>query len=77
MKVSVQLEEGQSPEEAEEKLFKALTSQRSGQQHDADQFPDPAMEHQAKVMKRIYGLFFQKMSDEIMQELEKANGSKA
>lgn len=71
MKVKIELDRNQTHEEAEESLYKALSSQRDGKSHSEDRFPDPAMEHQAKIMIELYSLFLQKMNAEIIAELEK------
>lgn len=66
MKVKVQLEKGETREEAEELLLKALNSQRNGGAHKEDQFPDKAMEHMADKLKRQY----RKVMSDIIEDIE-------
>ena len=70
MKVKVELEKGETRDEAEEALYKALSSQRDGSTH-GDQFPDPAMEHMANKLKKQYNDIWVEMLREISEELDK------
>jgi len=70
MKVSIHLEKGETREEAEELLYKAVTAQRNGNIH-TDQFPDPAMEHMAEKMKKRYQEMLVDMVREINEEIDR------
>jgi hypothetical protein len=70
MKVKIELEPGQNHEQAEQLLFKALQSKRDSQVHSGDAFLDPAMNHQAKVMERIYRLLLNQMNREILEAID-------
>ncbi len=69
MKVKIELDEGQTPDSAEEELYKALNSHRSGDMH-SDKFTDPAMEHVSDYMKAVYREHYTLMMNEIMDELD-------
>lgn len=70
MKVQVELQEGETQEEAEELLLKALNSQRDGKAHSGDQFPDKAMEHMAGKLKSQYGEVLGDMMAEIEEVID-------
>jgi phosphopantetheinyl transferase (holo-ACP synthase) len=70
MKVRIELEKGETREDAKEALLKALNSQRNGSAH-GDQFPDPAMEYMANKLKKRYNEIWTEMLQEINEELDK------
>jgi len=71
VEVKINLEEGQTPEQAEEQLYKALRAQRIGDAHgSSDAFLDPAMEHVSDNMKEAYADHFGRMMSEIYIELD-------
>jgi len=65
------LEKGESQEETEDLLFKALKAQRTGGTHN-EQFPDPVMEHLASDLKADYRKRMADMMAEIEALLEQA-----
>jgi hypothetical protein len=67
-KVKVELEKGQTPDEAEELLFKALDAKLSGST--SEEFNDPAMTHILSRMDEIYKKNHDAMVNEIIQALE-------
>ena len=70
MKVKIQVDKGQTQEEAEELLYKALDSHRKGAQHSED-FQDPVMDQLFAEMKENYGDIYDDMMQAIFAELEK------
>lgn len=70
MKVEIHLDENQDPLEAEEILYKALNSQRTGEMHSQSAFMDPAMQHQLEHMKSTYDLILKQMVDEIIAVID-------
>jgi hypothetical protein len=64
-RVKVMLEPGETQEQAEESLFKAMSMHRDGGAHESEDFLDAAMQDQAAVMNRVYEMFFDKMLGEI------------
>lgn len=71
MKVKVHIGSSISKEDAEDALYKALDSKRSVDIHSNNNFMDPAMNHQADVMKKIYDLLLSRMMNEISEEIDK------
>lgn len=69
MKVKVILEAGETPENSENLLFKALESQRTGEAH-TEAFPDPAMAHVAEVLQTQHKTMWDEMMREIFEELD-------
>lgn len=69
MRVRVDLEKGQSVDEAEELLYKALDSQRSGDAH-SEGFADSAVQHASDVMRNEYVKQFDLMMQEVLQALD-------
>ena len=66
--VKIELQNGETPEEAEELLFKAISAQRTGDIH-REEFHDPAMRDMVQRMQRIHDENFQLMLQEIGQAL--------
>jgi len=64
-KVKILLEPGESQEQAQDALVKALTAHENGDVH-GDTFMDPVMEAAADGMKKKY----QEMNREMMAEIE-------
>jgi hypothetical protein len=66
--------DAQTPEEAEEKLFKALKQKRANQNH-SEEFSDPVAEDAAKRLKSAYrrrmNLFFSELSELLSEEFKK------
>lgn len=70
-KIKILLEKGETPEQAEEMLLKALTSQREGLAHTHhDTFEDPAMDHMAEMMEDFYAKQWEKMLKEIFEVID-------
>jgi len=70
MKVKITTDKGQSREEAEELLYKALDSHRKGAQH-SESFQDPVMDELFEEMKRNYGDIYDSMLSDIFDVIEK------
>lgn len=75
MRVRITLDQGQSHDDGEEQLFKALEAHREGLPHDQDTFVDPAMEHQAQIIKAEYAVIFDAMMQEILDVLDEEGSS--
>lgn len=71
MKVSIELEEGESRDEADELLLKALGHQKTGEIHEADSFVDPVMEEAARELKDFHALIYKVMLEAIILELDR------
>jgi len=69
-KVKIIAGKGESVEEAEEKLYKAMNSHRTGELHTED-FQDPAMKDLVQRMINKHGDMYKDMLDEIFNELDK------
>ena len=68
--VKITLEKGETIEQAEEKLYKALDSHRNGDLHTED-FTDPAMKDLIDKMLRMHDQTYQELLQEIFDELDK------
>ena len=69
MKIKIDLRKGQTPQEAEEELFKALEYQRSGDIH-GDEFLDPVMEEAAQKMIKMHEKVWEESLAEILALLD-------
>lgn len=69
-KIKVYLEKNETPEEADDLLYKALEHHRSGEQH-TEGFTDPAMQDLAQKLEGKYADLYQQMLREIEEELDK------
>lgn len=70
MKVKIEVDKGQTKEEAEEVLYKALDSQRTGAIHNQE-FQDPVMNELFHKLKDVYGSIHDDMLQAIFEELDK------
>lgn len=68
--VRINLEGGETAEEAEEIIFKAFSSQRDGSMHDG-KFHDSAMEHLSETLIKLHEENYEEMLREICEELDK------
>lgn len=69
-KVKIILDSGESIQEAEDSLVKAITSQDQGQSH-TDGFEDPAMQSTVNRMEEAHKKIYQEMMQEIFEALDK------
>jgi hypothetical protein len=72
--VKIKLKKGESIQEAEETLYKALNAQRTGDMHKED-FSDPAMADIVVRMQEEHDKLFKKILREIEEELDKEYGA--
>ena len=70
MRIQIELDADQTPDEAEEVLYKALSAKRDGSAHETETFLDPAMQDQAEKMKQVYTTSLGTMLAEIQQVLD-------
>lgn len=70
-KVKIELSKGETVEQAEDLLFKAVLAQSTGEAHDEDNFSDPAMADLINSLQKEHALMFQEMIQEINEELDK------
>lgn len=70
LNVKIGLEENQTPDEAEEILFKAFQAQRDGSLHEG-KFHDPAIEHLVSTMIKMHEAEYVEMLREISEALDK------
>lgn len=68
-KVKIILEQGETPEQAEDLLYKAFEAKRNGDAHEED-FSDPAMSDALARMIKIQEENYDAMLQEIFQALE-------
>ena len=68
-KIKVELEKGETIEEVENKLIKALDFHRNGDVH-KEEFHDPAMHDLASQIERQHRDMFAEMLDEILNALD-------
>jgi hypothetical protein len=68
--VKIFLDKDETPEQAEDLLFKAMESQRNGDIHQ-DEFSDPAMRDLLDRMQKIYKDSYDELLQEIMEALDK------
>ena len=68
-KIQIFLDKDETPEQAEDLLFKAIESQRNGELHQ-DEFSDPAMKNALDRMEKIYKDNYAELLQEIMQALD-------
>ena len=61
---------GETLEQAEDALIKAMTSQATGDVHQ-ESFQDPAMAHTANKMEQSFKKIYQEMINEISDVLDK------
>lgn len=69
MKIKIELDKGQAPEEAEELLYKALTAKRSVDVH-TEEFQDPVMEEAAQKMVNMHKQIWEESLEEILSILD-------
>jgi hypothetical protein len=70
MKVKIEVQKGQTREEAEELLYKALDSHRTGAQH-SQEFQDPVMRELDAELQHVYGEIYQEMLEDIFEIIDK------
>ena len=68
--VKILLDEGESAEEAEELLFKALSVKRGVKHDPQESWDDPAMQDVENVMLDIYAKQYDLMIKEVIEALE-------
>lgn len=73
--VKIELKKNETPEQAEELLFKALESQRNGEIHGGEEFSDPAMSHLLDRMELMHKEMYEEALREIIQVLEEEHNS--
>lgn len=69
-KVKIILDSGETIQEAEDSLVKAIISQDQGQAH-TEGFEDPAMQSTVNRMEEVHKKIYQEMLTEIFEELDK------
>lgn len=71
--VKIELKKGETPEQAEELLFKAISSQRNGDTH-AEDFSDPAMADLLNLMLTLgdqeYALMLQEINAALSEDFK-------
>lgn len=70
-KVKIFLEPGETTQDAEDLLFKALNHHNTGEVHSSHSFQDPAMVSVAHKMESIHSKIYQEMLEEIFEALDK------
>lgn len=68
-RVKIIVEKGETPDEAEEKLYKAMNSHRTGDLHTED-FSDPAMKDLVQQMQKKHEDLYIDMMRDIMDLLD-------
>lgn len=78
-KVKIFLEPGETIQDAEDSLLKAMVHHNSGDVHSSHSFQDPAMVAIANKMENIHAKIYQEMLQEIFETLDQEyseNGNK-
>lgn len=70
-RVKIFVDPGETIEEVEDSLLKAIAHHNSGDVHEGENFEDPAMNDVAEKMKAIHEASYQVMLQEIFALLEK------
>lgn len=74
--VKIELKKGETPEQAEDLLLKAIESQRNGDVH-GEEFSDPAMSNLVDLMLKLhekeYALMLQEINEALEQEYRNGN----
>lgn len=70
-KVKIFLEPGETIQEAEDSLLKALNHHNDGGVHSAQTFDDPAMVSVERKMEQLHSKIYQEMMQEIFETLDK------
>lgn len=74
--VKIELRKGETPEQAEDLLFKAFEAQRNGDTH-GEEFNDPAMadllNRVLKINEEQYALMLQEINEALEQEYRNGN----
>ena len=70
-RIKIFVEDGETVEEVESNLVKAISHQISGDVHESESFDDPAMKSVAEKMIKAHSEMYKNMLQEIFQELEK------
>ena len=68
-KVKIYLEKGETIEEAEELLRKALDLHSSGDIHVEESYDDPAMIHTQERMEEIHNKIYDEMLQEVIEAI--------
>lgn len=69
-KVKIFLESGETVQDAEEALLKAMDHHNSGEVHSSHKFQDPAMVDVTEKMERLHQKIYQEMLAEIFDALD-------
>lgn len=70
-KVKIFVDPGETVEEVEDSLFKAISHHNSGNVHENESFDDPAMTDLMATLEKSHKETYAKMIQEIMQRLDK------
>jgi hypothetical protein len=70
-KVKIYVEEGETLEEAEQDLQKALQYHSSGEVHDEDSYLDPAMKSLTDRLESMHKVMYDNIIKEVMEALDK------
>lgn len=70
-KVKIFVEEGETLEEAEDLIQKALNFHSSGEVHDEDSYEDPAMGNLTTLLEAMHQKTYDNIIREVIQALDK------
>ena len=70
-RIKIILKNGETREEVEEQLLKALNLHKSGDIHDSEKFEDPAMDDLENKIAKLHELMFQEMLNEVVAEIDR------
>lgn len=70
-KVKIYLEKGETIEDAEMQLRKALDLHDSGDIHERQDYVDPAMQHIMDRLEAMHEEMYKEMMSEVIQEIDK------
>ena len=74
MKIKIKLDKYQTPEDADNELFKAMTIHANGDAHE-DEFDDPVMEEYVTDLRTKFSRMLEQAMHEIHEKLDLEHGN--
>ena len=74
MRIKIQLDKYQTPEDADNELFKAMSIHANGDAHE-DEFDDPVMQQYIDDLKVKFSMMLEQAMLEIHNELDSEHGN--
>ena len=74
MRIKIKLDKGQSPEDADNELFKAMSLHANGDAHESE-FDDPVMQEYIEDLTRKFSMMLERAMDDIHAKLDSEHGN--